>query len=407
MDLTTILTICFTTFFAITTLLSIYTKSKQLVLHSRLRLQFTIGGILIFIGRGRRYAAPKPLGRKTSIAMVITTFVGMVLFYLVFMPDIVRFIQTFISYTTGAADVVPQPVVIPIPLMFKFMDLVPYLLVAIAVAVVVHEVMHALVALREGIGIKSWGIGLLLLIPIAFVELDDNDFNASSSKAKLNIISAGVFGNALISLFLLATLTSIGIVLPKVFGTPVQAVTISAIDCSICNTSLCPAKISGIEANTIVESVNGIRITSLDMLSAILSNISVGSRISLRTCSYNGFCKDFDIVLSAHRLDNPRLPCLGVKFSTAIVFEKDLKVYRIPWIENLMLLLSTMLTVNFSLFVLNSIPLFITDGTLFLRYLTNKYSLVSKLISMRIVDIINALIVILAIAFSSYLLLIR
>lgn len=393
-------------FLLVTTLLNIYTKGRLFRLQ-KIKLQFVSGGILLFIGKENRFPNPRPLSKKISMLMLANIFIGMFLFYTVFAPEIIRFIRMFIGYVVGTIDFTPQPVVIPVPLLFKFTELVPYLLIAIAIAVTVHELLHAVIALREGVTVKSWGVGIVLLIPIAFVELDENSFNASSTKTKLNIISAGVFGNALVTAFLLLTLAFINIATPYILGTPTQAVSIVAVDCSICNTTSCPAKVANIEEGTIIRSVNNIRVNTLDILLGILSNTSIGSKLVLHLCNYDNMCKDVDVTLSAHKKDDVNTPCFGAKFGMVMVFEKDSKIYRAPWFEKLMMLLNTMFVINLSLFVLNSVPLFITDGALFLKYISSKSTLASKIVSIKVIDIVNAVIIILAIVFSSYILLTR
>ncbi|MEM4788190.1 MAG: M50 family metallopeptidase [Ignisphaera sp.] len=375
---------------------------------NKLKIQFTIGGILLFFGKGYKAIKPKPLGKGFSYGLMSSIFVGALLFYTMLLPKILKSISDFLSYIFGTTTAAPTPTVIPIPLLFKSTEILPYplpyLLISITIAVILHELAHAIVALKEGVSIKSWGIGLLFLIPIAFVELDDSELDSVQIKSKLNIISAGVFANALTSAIIIIITIVITYTVFQIYGTPIQVVSIASVDCSICNTSLCPAKIAGIEPGMVIESINNTKITSLNYLVDILRNVSLGSNINMKVCDYGGTCQNITLRLTAHRRDLPSVPCIGVVFTTLTAFIRDSRIQILKWFEELTLLMDSMVTINFSLFVLNAIPLFITDGSLFLKHLLKNRKNISKLLSLNIIDTINALVIILAIAISSYIL---
>ncbi|MEM1525632.1 MAG: site-2 protease family protein [Ignisphaera sp.] len=408
MDDSQIILTIFVIFTAVTTILSVYARDKHIFILNKLKIQFTIGGILIFVGKGHRAFNPKPLNKGFSYGLMSSVFIGALLFYTMLLPKIIKFISDFISYVLGTTTSTPTPVVVPIPLLFKSSGILPYplpyLLVSIVIAVILHELAHAIVALKEGVSIKSWGVGLVLLIPIAFVELNDSELDMVQTKSKLNIISAGVFANALASAILIITAITASYIVTQIYGAPIQVASIAGVDCSICNTSLCPAKVSGIEPNMVIESVNNTRIESLEHLLATLRNTSLGSNMSIRICNYSGVCRDITLRLTAHRKDLPSTPCIDVVFTTVTAFMRDSRIYIAKWFEELMLLMDSMITINFSLFVLNAIPLFITDGSLFLKYLLRESKNMNKFIALNIIDAINALVIILAIVVSSYIL---
>jgi membrane-associated protease RseP (regulator of RpoE activity) len=82
-----------------------------------------------------------------------------------------------------------------------------YWIISIAVLVIVHEGSHGLMAAREKIRIKSLGWGLLAVIPLAFVEPDENQLKKEKPWKQLRVFAAGSFANyvtAAVSLALLA-----------------------------------------------------------------------------------------------------------------------------------------------------------------------------------------------------------
>lgn len=79
-------------------------------------------------------------------------------------------------------------------------------LLAIALLAFVHEMMHGIMACISKVKIKSLGIGLLAIIPLAFVEPDEKQLEKKNIGDKLRIYAAGSFANfilAVISLLLL------------------------------------------------------------------------------------------------------------------------------------------------------------------------------------------------------------
>jgi membrane-associated protease RseP (regulator of RpoE activity) len=78
-----------------------------------------------------------------------------------------------------------------------------YGVIGLITVLVVHELAHGVLALSEGIPLKSSGVVFLASIPIgAFVEPDEEELQSSPRMTKLRVYAMGSFGNIL--LFLLA-----------------------------------------------------------------------------------------------------------------------------------------------------------------------------------------------------------
>lgn len=400
------LLIFFATFILVTVVLSLYTKSNPVSLRNKLRVQFSIGGLLVFLGSGRKASNPRPIGKKTSLLLALSVFIGMSLFYAFFIPKALEFVPRFIGYVTGRIATAPEPIAVPVPLLFSLTDLVPYLLISIAIAVSIHEIMHAVVALREGVSIKSWGIGMFFLIPLAFVELDEKEFNSSPPKTRINIVSAGVLGNAMLTALAVIAIIAINLLAPIFMGTPTQAVIVYSVDCSICDIPSCPAAIAGIGEGDVIISINSSKIYSQSQVVEILSRASIGDNLTVEVCSSNGTCRNITLALIAQKSDSPGRPCLGIKFGDTLVFIRDSRVRRIPWLESFITLLYFVYIFNFSLFMLNAVPLFITDGALFLRNLPIRKTLIAKLISSKALDIVNTVVIAVVVTLSTYLMII-
>jgi len=80
-------------------------------------------------------------------------------------------------------------------------DQLPYLAVAVAVAVALHELMHGYAALRYGIPVKSVGVfSLLYVLSGAFVEPDEEGFKKARTEAKVAVLAGGVAVNVVLAL---------------------------------------------------------------------------------------------------------------------------------------------------------------------------------------------------------------
>ncbi len=391
-------------FIAITTVGYLFSMNREYRI-SKFRIKFALGGILLFIGRERTPKKVKPLRRELHIVFMAIAFLGIALFYIFFLPIIINMIKSFIEFVSGYTTLPPQPTLIPLPLLFHYRELIVYLITAIAIAVVVHETSHAIVALREGVKIRSWGVGILFLFPIAFVELDEEQFTKASPRTKINIAAAGIFSNAIVSLISFIIIFILSSMLPFLGGVS-TAVIVTKVDCSICNVSLCPAQLIGINVSDIIVAIDGNRIHSIDDVEKILGNRSVGSPLLITVCNDNG-CVDRVVTLNAINVrvyseKGVKIPCLGITMTQTLVFEKNGVFLRYPIIEDLLTHLNFIFIVNFSLYVLNAIPFIISDGSIFIGALSSIFQPLRILTSRKLLDLINIAILVVAIAISSY-----
>lgn len=125
------------------------------------------------------------------------------------------------------------------------------LLIAIIIGIVIHEMAHGIIAVRNGISIEDVGI-LYFLIPLgAYVNPNEDEYENARSLSKLKIVAAGPFANLIAALLFF-------IVLSIVYFT-FDSMIISAVSIQ--------SPLHGIiHPGTIIHSVNGIEITSANML---------------------------------------------------------------------------------------------------------------------------------------------
>ncbi len=147
-----------------------------------------------------------------------------------------------------------------------------YGIVALIVGVVLHELMHGIVARSQKIGVKSLGV-LWFVIPIgAFVEQNDVEMMAAPRRQRDRVAAAGVLANfalTLVFFLLLASIVSTS-VQPNATGVGVVAVV-----------SGYPADNASLAPGDIITSLNGTPITSTTTLLQVLSHGRAGETMAL------------------------------------------------------------------------------------------------------------------------------
>ncbi len=135
-------------------------------------------------------------------AGIVSVFVLMFLFYRMLVERIMLLVS---GKPAGAAPIVPL-----IPGLSIDVRTFLYLLPGLGIAVIVHELMHALAARYSGIGVKYAGFLVFLgLLPAAFVEPDEEELRKAPLRSRLRVYSAGVLANVILWILLLAAMKPI------------------------------------------------------------------------------------------------------------------------------------------------------------------------------------------------------
>jgi membrane-associated protease RseP (regulator of RpoE activity) len=99
----------------------------------------------------------------------------------------------------GLSFVLPAPgaetVVVPGAILVPFW----YWIIAIGLLVIVHEGLHGIMSAAQYVKLKSMGWGVLLVIPMAFVEPDEEQLKKKSAWTQLRVFAAGSFANFMLA----------------------------------------------------------------------------------------------------------------------------------------------------------------------------------------------------------------
>ncbi len=246
------------------------------------------------------------------------------------------------------------PAVVPIiPGVTVSLD-VPILL-SIFLTLFPHEMGHVMASLNNGVPVKRISFFLLLVIPGAFVEPDEESIKLLERRSRINIFSSGVLMNALTALTFLLILLAIFPSFPsKPSGLYVMEVQRGSPSYGI------------LPNNFILTGVNGYEVKSLDDLHKVLSSYSPGDVITIRTN-----LGDFRVKLGESPYEEGR-PWIGIKISPFPYYNSIIDMP--PWFAvELLRTLILIILFNISVGGLNSLPMYPLDG-----YLVTKEYLISK-----------------------------
>jgi len=96
-----------------------------------------------------------------------------------------------------------------------------YVLIAIIITLVTHELAHGIAAIAEGLPIKSAGLLFFILIPGGFVEIDENFLKKAPSRCRFRIFSAGSAVNLVSALLALLLFSNFALALSPWYGPPI------------------------------------------------------------------------------------------------------------------------------------------------------------------------------------------
>ncbi len=207
-----------------------------------------------------------------GIAVVIGFFMSVYIFYMLI--DILMK-GIFIEPVPGLALVLPSPtselVIAPGVIGIPFW----YWIISIALLVIVHEGSHGIFAARERVRIKSLGVGILAVIPLAFVEPDEKQLAKKKTWQQLRVFAAGSFANFVLAgvSVLIVSMMSISIFVPA--GIAYQGLITDY-----------PA--AGVNLTGVIVGINSYTIKNNNDLSRALTEIGPNKGITIYTKVING-----------------------------------------------------------------------------------------------------------------------
>jgi membrane-associated protease RseP (regulator of RpoE activity) len=150
-------------------------------------------------------------------------------------------------------------------------------IIGIFVVVSVHEPFHAFAARLKNISIKSMGLALLFIFPIAFVEPDDNQVKKLKPLSKMRIYAAGSFANLMVALITFLIIFGVGLLASDIFS----SVQDGAMIISVAPNS--PASEAGLTKFTTITEVDNQRVRNVTEFSDIMGKYTPNQTVQITT----------------------------------------------------------------------------------------------------------------------------
>ena len=325
-------------------------------------------GIVIFIKRKKfewiqgiilAYKTKKPLKWMDALHphnflwKIYSTICIPVGFY--FMPTLIYSLSVkawgIMTNGDNSAGVVPAIPGVHIPGSPIYIPLF-YGIISIAILAFVHEMAHGIISKSEGIKLKSSGFGLFLIFPLFFVEPEEKSLAKASKLSRIRMISAGAGTNIILAIFLMLIISVT--ILPFLQSTiEEKGVRVSGLIRGY------PA-INFIKKDTIIMGINNISTPNITAFGEVLNSYLPGENVTLNT--NKGEIK----IMLAHNPNNSSLPYLGVYLHNEVKYSKEaIRKYGIilPFTRVIYELFSWIALLNFSIGIMNLLPIWGLDGS--------------------------------------------
>jgi len=295
----------------------------------------------------------------------------------------------------------PTPMIPIIPGLTVSFDIVPYLLVALAIGAFLHELSHLMLSFRENIPVKSWGIMIFLVIPIPFVEPVEEEFKKKPLMSKIKVYTSGPATNTILALI------SLGLVLLLIAA----SYNITMYPYIVDLMPGYPAEQAGVPKGVVVLSVNNSSVMVKPSPIDVVFNPYIGlSKFMKELSKYKFKNASITLVLSKPGMMNKTFTITLFKNASLDKIGVYVSIYtdiktKIPFMETMVPYMLTTLMwlfiVNLGLALINITPLFITDGGKIVSdFLEAKIK--NKTTAKTIANIIQAIMVIMVLSIIMY-----
>jgi len=228
----------------------------------------------------------------------------------------------------------------------------PYFLIAVVIAIFIHEMAHGILALREGVNIKAAGALLLAIFPGGFVEIDEEELNRLPHVSRMKIFSAGASSNMLAGLIVFLLFSCLFI------QNPSGIIVLEVLEGG-------PLNRAGIGRWDVICALNGTPIRTYQDLTFFMSNVKPHDKLVVSTSKGN------ITIVAAPSPDDPHRAIIGIVSPLLIYYPSRLRL-GFFWDIQLYLILNWLLLVFVNVAVFNMLPIPLLDGDKFIQCLLEK-----------------------------------
>jgi len=169
-----------------------------------------------------------------------------------------------------------QPIV-PVPGLFVTFETFPYLILALSVVVITHELSHGIASLVDRVPLKSTGAFFAHVLMGGFVEPDEENLSKARSVTKLRVFAAGSYTNVVLGVLFVFLLSSFPATIAPFYNVVQSGISIGSVPDNL------PAHSSGLQAGDVVTSINGTAIGGIVGLRDFMNNVKPGQVVVIGT----------------------------------------------------------------------------------------------------------------------------
>ncbi len=248
-----------------------------------------------------------------------------------------------VNRTPQAAGFIPV-----IPLVTISLETLPYILIALALVLITHELAHAIAGLVDNIPLKSAGLFIVFIMPVgAFVEPDEEKLEKASLATKLRVFSAGSFTNFIAFAIVFLLFINFSATISPFYSGPSGILVSGVIEDG-------GASQADLKKWDVIYSINGQPIKDINALAEFMSQVKPGTTLILSTDR-----GEVNVVTKPHPQD-PTRALIGINPFFHYEPRWDFAPKELPyhlyfsqyWMQAIFLIVA----------ILNMLPLFPFDG---------------------------------------------
>ncbi|MGQ4833250.1 MAG: site-2 protease family protein [Candidatus Asgardarchaeia archaeon] len=236
-------------------------------------------------------------------------------------------------------------------------DTLAYMVIPIIILVATHELAHGVIARASKVSIKSAGLVLFLLIPGAFVEIDEKYLKRVNIKKKLTFLGAGSFANMLFGVLAFILILNFSLVISPFYSQSPGILVTSVVPSSPAANSL--------KQWDIIYGINGTIFNNVSDFYNYMDKVKPGETLLVNTS------RGVFVIKAGTHPQNSSKGFLGITsfslYSPRPPF--TFMGYILPYLLYLTLNWTWILGINFAIF--NMLPIPPLDGDKFLSELIN------------------------------------
>jgi membrane-associated protease RseP (regulator of RpoE activity) len=260
---------------------------------------------------------------------------------------IYSFINNAIGLFRHSSSAGPTLLIIPLPGLTIGWDIFPYILLAIAVLLIPHELAHGIASVLDRVPLKSSGVFMAVFLPGGFVEIDEENLAKRKARTKLRVFAAGSFTN--VATWALVLVLLVALYQPAPTGVLVTGFTNGS-----------PAQAAGLPQWSIITQVNNYSTSDVQHLGSYLGSLTPGTNVTVHLSNPPQTLK----VTTGKSGTNSSRAIIGVQTANYV----PLRYQFLPVVSSYQLLTAFgwMQLILLGVALVNMLPLFPFDGD---RYL--------------------------------------